>query len=61
MAKEALIAKNKRKQKFSSREYNRCSLCGNPRGYMNKFKICRKCFREMAHKGELPGVRKASW
>ncbi len=61
MAKEALISKHKRIQKFSTREYTRCSLCGNPRGYMNKFKICRKCFREMAHKGELPGVRKASW
>ncbi|NMB91442.1 type Z 30S ribosomal protein S14 [candidate division WWE3 bacterium] len=61
MAKEALIAKHKRKQKFSVREYTRCSICGNPRGYMRRFKICRKCFREMAHKGELPGVRKASW
>jgi small subunit ribosomal protein S14 len=61
MAKKALIQKNKKEQKFSSREYNRCSLCGNPRGYMRRFKMCRKCFREMAHKGELPGVRKASW
>ena len=61
MAKVALIEKNKIKQKFSTRDYHRCALCGNPRGYMNKFKICRKCFREMAHKGELPGVRKASW
>jgi len=61
MAKEALIQKNKKKQKFSTREYNRCSICGNPRGYMRRFKICRKCFREFAHKGELPGVRKASW
>ena len=61
MAKVALIQKNKNKQKFSTREYNRCSICGNPRGYMRRFKICRKCFREFAHKGELPGVRKASW
>jgi len=61
MAKEALIQKHKHVQKFSSREYNRCELCGSPRGYMRRFKICRKCFREMAHKGELPGVRKASW
>lgn len=61
MAKVALIQKNKKKQKFSTREYNRCSICGNPRGYMRRFKICRKCFREFAHKGELPGVRKASW
>jgi small subunit ribosomal protein S14 len=61
MAKEALKQKHKHVQKFSTREYTRCSLCGNPRGYMRRFKICRKCFREMAHKGELPGVRKASW
>jgi small subunit ribosomal protein S14 len=61
MAKEALKQKHSKKQKFSSREYNRCSICGNPRGYMRRFKLCRKCFREMAHKGELPGVRKASW
>ncbi len=61
MAKEALKQKHKRKQKYSTREYNRCILCGNPRGYMRRFKMCRKCFREMAHKGELPGVRKASW
>ncbi|HNU76119.1 MAG TPA: type Z 30S ribosomal protein S14 [bacterium] len=61
MAKEALKQKHSRKQKFSSREYHRCSICGNPRGYMRRFKVCRKCFREMAHKGELPGVRKASW
>lgn len=61
MAKEALKQKHSKKQKFSSREYNRCSICGNPRGYMRRFKVCRKCFREMAHKGELPGVRKASW
>lgn len=61
MAKKALIEKHKKEKKFSSREYNRCVLCGSPRGYMRRFKICRKCFREMAHKGEIPGVRKASW
>ncbi len=60
MAKKALLAKQKREPKFSSRQYNRCKLCGNPRGYMRKFKICRKCFRELAHKGELPGVMKSS-
>ncbi len=61
MAKEALKQKHKKVQKFSTREYTRCSICGSPRGYMRRFKMCRKCFREMAHKGELPGVRKASW
>jgi len=61
MAKKSMIARHKKKKKFSTRKYNRCPLCGNPRGFMNRFGICRKCFREMALKGELPGVRKASW
>jgi len=61
MAKKALIFKNTQKPKFKVREYHRCKICGNPRGYMGRFKICRKCFRERAHLGELPGVRKASW
>lgn len=61
MAKKSLIAKQKRTPKFSVRTYHRCEVCGNPRGFMGRFKICRKCFREMAHKGDLPGVRKASW
>ncbi|HLC93761.1 MAG TPA: type Z 30S ribosomal protein S14 [Patescibacteria group bacterium] len=61
MAKKALIEKHKLKPKYSAREYHRCEICGNPRGYMRRFKMCRKCFRELSHKGELPGVRKASW
>ena len=61
MAKKCLILKQKKENKFKVREYHRCELCGNPRGFMRRFKICRKCFRELAHKGVLPGVRKASW
>uniref|UniRef100_A0A7C4XSP7 Small ribosomal subunit protein uS14 n=1 Tax=candidate division WWE3 bacterium TaxID=2053526 RepID=A0A7C4XSP7_UNCKA len=61
MAKKSLIAKQKREPKYSVRKYNRCGLCGSPRGYMSKFKICRRCFRELVHKGELPGVMKSSW
>ncbi|HLD50827.1 30S ribosomal protein S14 type Z [candidate division WWE3 bacterium RIFOXYA2_FULL_46_9] len=61
MAKKSLIAKQKRTPKFSTRFYHRCPLCGNPRGYINRFKMCRKCFREMALQGLLPGVKKASW
>jgi len=61
MAKKALIAKAKRKPKFSSRGYNRCRRCGRPRAYIRKFGMCRICVRELAHRGELPGVRKASW
>jgi len=61
MAKKALMEKAKRKPKFQVRAYNRCPRCGRPRGYMRKFDLCRICFRELAHKGELPGVVKASW
>ena len=61
MARKALIEKQKRKQKFSTREYNRCKVCGRPHGYLRKYGVCRICFRELAHKGQIPGVRKASW
>jgi small subunit ribosomal protein S14 len=61
MAKISLIAKSQRPPKFSSRGYTRCQLCGRPRGYLRKFKLCRLCFRELALKGEIPGVVKASW
>lgn len=61
MAKKALVEKQKRKPKFSSRKYNRCKLCGRARGYMRDFGICRLCFRDLASKGKIPGVRKASW
>lgn len=61
MAKKSLIAKAKRSPKFKVRAYNRCPLCGRPRAYIRKFGICRICFRNLALKGELPGVVKASW
>ena len=61
MAKKSLVAKWKREPKFAVRKYNRCSLCGRPRGYLRKFGICRVCFRDMANRGLIPGVRKASW
>ena len=61
MAKKSLIAKAKRSQKFSSRNYNRCPICGRPRAYIRKFGICRICFRNMALGGEIPGVVKSSW
>lgn len=61
MAKKSLIAKAKRPPKFKARAYNRCPVCGRPRGYLRKFGICRICFRNMALKGELPGVIKSSW
>ncbi len=61
MARKALIEKSKRKPKFAVRQRNRCTRCGRPRGFLRKFGICRICFREMALRGEIPGVRKASW
>ena len=61
MAKEALIVKQKKKPKFKVREYNRCQICGRPRGYMRRFDICRICFREMSLNGLIPGVTKSSW
>ncbi|MFR9302846.1 MAG: type Z 30S ribosomal protein S14, partial [Fenollaria massiliensis] len=57
MAKKSLIAKQQRKQRFSTREYTRCKLCGRPHGYLRKYGICRNCFRELAHNGQIPGVR----
>lgn len=47
--------------KFSTRHRNRCLLCGRSRGYYRKFQICRICFRNLASRGEIPGVRKSSW
>ncbi|MCF7809071.1 MAG: type Z 30S ribosomal protein S14 [Candidatus Marinimicrobia bacterium] len=61
MAKKSLIAKAKRTQKFQVRQYNRCQVCGRPHGYLRKFGLCRICFRELALKGEIPGIVKASW
>jgi len=74
MARKALIAKTeKRKRKFKQalsngkkpakwvRTYNRCKLCGRSRGYLRHFEICRICFRELAAKGEIMGVKKSSW
>ena len=61
MAKKAMILKQQKTQKYSTREYNRCKICGRPHAYMRKYGICRICFRELAYKGEIPGVKKASW
>ena len=43
------------------RMHNRCKLTGRPKGYMRQFGLSRVMFREMANKGLIPGVRKASW
>ncbi|MGH8935207.1 MAG: type Z 30S ribosomal protein S14 [Acidimicrobiia bacterium] len=61
MAKKSLVEKARRKPKFAVRGYNRCRRCGRPRAFLRRFGMCRLCVRKLAHKGELPGVRKASW
>lgn len=61
MAKKSLINKANKKPKFKVRAYNRCKRCGRSRAYLRDFGMCRLCVRELASRGELPGVRKASW
>jgi small subunit ribosomal protein S14 len=61
MAKLALRVKQKKAPKFRVRRYNRCQRCGRPRAYIRDFGLCRICFRDLALRGEIPGVTKASW
>ena len=61
MAKTAWIERAKRTPKFKVRGVRRCQRCGRSRAVLRKFGLCRICFRELALKGEIPGVRKASW
>lgn len=61
MAKKAMVVKQQRKPKFSTRAYSRCQVCGRPHAVLKKFGVCRICFRELALKGQIPGVKKASW
>lgn len=61
MAKTSMIVKNNRKPKFKVRAYTRCKRCGRPHGVLRKYGLCRICFRELANKGQIPGVKKSSW
>lgn len=74
MARKALRVKQQRKQeellralaagkkpKYPTRVYHRCKLCGRNGGYINRFEMCRICFRELASIGQIPGVKKSSW
>lgn len=61
MASTNQIAKSNRKPKFSTRLVRRCWRCGRKRAFMRDFGLCRICFRELANRGELPGVTKSSW
>ncbi|WP_379136884.1 type Z 30S ribosomal protein S14 [Paenibacillus sp. sgz500958] len=61
MAKTSMKVKQQRTPKFKVRAYTRCERCGRPHSVLQKFSICRICFRELAYKGQIPGVKKASW
>lgn len=61
MAKTSVIARSKKTPKYTTRVVRRCFRCGRTRGYIRDFNLCRICFRELASKGEIPGVKKASW
>lgn len=61
MAKKSLVVKANNKAKFSSRVIRRCKICGRKRAYIRKFGLCRICFRELASRGEIPGITKSSW
>ncbi|HKV45117.1 MAG TPA: type Z 30S ribosomal protein S14 [bacterium] len=61
MPKKSLLLKWRRPPKFKVRQYSRCRSCGRPRAVFRKFGLCRICLRTMAHRGEIPGVVKASW
>jgi len=61
MAKTSKLVSQKRGSKFSTRNYTRCNRCGRPHAVLHKFGLCRICFRELASKGQIPGVRKSSW
>ena len=61
MAKKSMIVKQSRKLKFKVREYTRCERCGRPHAVLKKYGICRICFRELAYKGQIPGMKKSSW
>jgi small subunit ribosomal protein S14 len=60
MAKTCQLYREQRR-KYKTRVRNRCAVTGRSRGYMRKFGVSRITFREMALRGEIPGVRKASW
>ena len=61
MAKTSLKVRQSRPQKFKVREYSRCKICGRPHSVLRKFGVCRICLRNLAYKGDIPGMTKSSW
>ncbi|MBC8171226.1 MAG: type Z 30S ribosomal protein S14 [Anaerolineae bacterium] len=60
MAKKSSVIREGRR-KYQVQVRNRCKRCGRPRGYYRRFGLCRICLREMALRGEIPGIVKSSW
>ncbi|MFZ4506070.1 MAG: 30S ribosomal protein S14 [Fimbriimonas sp.] len=56
-----LTAQRVKQRLFKTRYYTRCAITGRARGVFRYFGVCRHVFREKAHRGELPGVKKSSW
>ncbi|MBT1073377.1 type Z 30S ribosomal protein S14 [Pelotalea chapellei] len=61
MAKVSMIIKSQRKPKFKVQQHSRCEVCGRPKAFYRKFKMCRICLRKYASIGQIPGVIKSSW
>ncbi len=61
MAKTSQWVRSERPQKYKTREYHRCRRCGRSRAYFRKFGLCRICLRQVAHRGQIPGLTKSSW
>ncbi|MDO4912483.1 MAG: type Z 30S ribosomal protein S14 [Lactobacillus sp.] len=61
MAKTSQKIRNARPAKFTTRNYTRCERCGRPHSVYRKFGLCRICLKDLAHKGQIPGLKKASW
>ncbi|MCI0423448.1 MAG: type Z 30S ribosomal protein S14 [Acidobacteria bacterium] len=61
MARTSHVAKARKTPKFKVRQHNRCKRCGRSGGFLRKFDLCRLCFRQLALRGDLPGVIKSSW
>ena len=61
MARKSMMEKLRNPVKFTVRARKRCLICGRPRGFIGKFEMCRICVRNLALRGELPGVIKSSW
>ena len=61
MPKKSMRITASREPKLVVRRYTRCSRCWRPHAVLKKYGICRICFRELAYKGQIPGMKKSSW